>query len=883
MRGAFHAGLAYWEQRDAVAAASAQLRRLAAAVGAANDLGLPQWAQLFAATLDFAPTRIIELGRHRGNSTCVFTSAAQALDADVVSLCLSSRWRTETRPRIAGQVPPSWLSRLDAREEDIAAADFDAIVGDAARVLVFWDAHGYHIAEHVLGRLLPAIAGRPHLVLAHDISDARYEAGPSSVAYGRQGLWRGNDWSGPRVRLGHLDSCVEQAVAIVDFTSRNAAPLHTAAEQIHSAIGAHRFRVEAMETTLGELWGPGAHWCHFSLNDAVGPYHFPASARMQRRAQPEPALAVAPARPAAASPAVLGRATHTQSIEIVVTGRADDHGGPEFLERLVAAAAHNHALLERAGIPHSFTLVEWNPVAGRRLLAETVVERLPFWDRAYVVDPAWHAAISTNPRLQFMEFFAKNVAVRRSRADAILTTNSDVFLSESLVARLAAAPLEDEHVYRAVRYDVDRHCDWRRDQPEAREAVLADPKHHLRVNGLTAPEFSNAAGDFLLLTRRTFQRLRGFNETVRYAKIHKDGQFCHRAWIEGLTFDTLGPIWHLDHDGSYSNVGVLRGAPDAPYGPEWPWRDTYRNPASWGVRDAVEDPSGGAITWLRVPASGAVVAPGLTASADTPAVRPEALARAVASTLADAPRAVAAWIVTLGLAPASTVAIVGPDWATPWIASALAAAGHLIAGLYTPDARVVGSIRCGYVARALDTVGVAGANAIVAGWSDAAVEARIRRAGFRGPVRGLAPVPEDALPPEPPAELAMLLEAQRAEAAIADGQAGDPAERAARFAALSMLAGPARHAHAYDAALAWERCGRPDEAARTFAHVLAAEDADPALRGRARFHLGRLCYERGDLEAARAHLAEVLRETPDHRRARGYLDAMASPTAGGAS
>ena len=29
MRGAFHAGLAYWERRDEVAAASAQLRRLA--------------------------------------------------------------------------------------------------------------------------------------------------------------------------------------------------------------------------------------------------------------------------------------------------------------------------------------------------------------------------------------------------------------------------------------------------------------------------------------------------------------------------------------------------------------------------------------------------------------------------------------------------------------------------------------------------------------------------------------------------------------------------------------------------------------------------------------------------------------------------------------
>ncbi len=333
---------------------------------------------------------------------------------------------------------------------------------------MFWDAHGYHIADHVLGRLLPCIADRPHLVITHDMSDARYD-GPTGGAYRRERLWRGSDWSGPRVRLGHIDTAVEQGVAIVDFTSRNAVPFHTAAEQIHAVIGAHRFRVETMERALGDLWAPVAHWCHFSLNDGPGPYHFPAAARSRTPAAPS-AAPPAPLPVTAPSAVVLTPARHTQSLDIVVTGRADDHGGPEFFERLVAAASHNHALLTRAGIAHTFTLVEWNPMPGRRLLAEAVVERLPFWGRVYVVDPEWHAAISTNPRLQFMEFFAKNVAVRRSTADVILTTNSDVFLSTALVARLAEAPLDDEHVYRGVRYDVDRHCDWRRAGDGVQEA-----------------------------------------------------------------------------------------------------------------------------------------------------------------------------------------------------------------------------------------------------------------------------------------------------------------------------------------------------------------------------------------------------------------------------
>jgi tetratricopeptide (TPR) repeat protein len=780
-------------------------------------------------------------------------------------------------------VPPSWLSHLEAREEDIAAADFDAIVGDAGRVLILWDAHGYHIAEHVLGRLLPAVADRPHLVLAHDISDVRYEAPAPRPVGERYGLWRGNDWSGPRVRLGHLDSCVEQAVAMVDFTSRNQVALRTAAEDIHHAIGAHAFRVEQMERTLDDLWAPYAHWCHFSLNERPGPYRFPAAVRTQVPvAGPGPAAAIAPPVATAAAPAVrLERARHAQSLEIVVTGRADDHGGPEFLERLVAAASHNHALLDRAGIAHTFTLVEWNPMPGRRLLADAVVERLPFWTRAYVVDPAWHAAISTNPRLQFMEFFAKNVAVRRSTADAILTTNSDVFLSEALVARLAAAPLDDEHVYRAVRYDVDRHCDWRQAGDAAREAVLADPRHHLRINQLTAPEFSNAAGDFLLLTAATWRRLRGFNETVRYAKIHKDGQFCHRAWIEGLTFETLGPIWHLDHDGSYSNVGTLRGAPDAPYGPEWAWREDYRNPDDWGLAKAIETAGDGPIARLRPPTDDSGPArvefdSGVVADAGAPTADAGAIGQAMLASFGAAPAALDAWLRALRLAPGSRVAIGGPDWATPWLAAAVRTAGHAVAGLFTADARVVGTIRCGYVARALATL-ADDADVFVTGVIDPAVEARLRRAGFTGRVHGVLPAAADTLLPEPPSELSMLLAVQR-DAADDPHASGHDAERTARFAALATLAGPGRFAHAYDAALGWEKRGRPDQAVRTFAEVVAAEEADAALRARARFHLGRLHYERGDHAAAREHLAAVLQAAPDHRRARGYLEAIERST-----
>jgi hypothetical protein len=270
-------------------------------------------------------------------------------------------------------------------------------------------------------------------------------------------------------------------------------------------------------------------------------------------------------------------------IEIVITGRHDDYGGPDFVDRLCAAAEHNRRVLDAAGVAHAFTLVEWNPITGRTWLAEIVKQRLPWWERCLVVDPVWHQRLSTNPRLQFMEFFGKNAAIRRSSADAVLTTNSDVFLSTEVAQALAARVFDDRTVYRAVRIDIDRTAPW-----QEGEAVFANTAHHVRINEPVAPDYGNSAGDFLLLTPKAWHALGGFNERVRYAKIHKDGQFCYNAWLEGFRFDVLGRIYHIDHDGSYANAGALHGSPDAHYGPEWNYRTSYRNPRSWGLSSAID-------------------------------------------------------------------------------------------------------------------------------------------------------------------------------------------------------------------------------------------------------------------------------------------------------
>lgn len=286
-------------------------------------------------------------------------------------------------------------------------------------------------------------------------------------------------------------------------------------------------------------------------------------------------------------------------LEIVITGRHDDYGGADFFDRLCAAADHNHRLLEQEGVEHRYTLVEWNPIEGRALLADLIRAQLPWWHHSLIIDPVWHERLSTNPRLQFMEFFAKNAAVRRSTAHAILTTNTDVFLSTDLARALARKTLDDRTVYRATRVDIDRHAPWQ----TGGERTFADPNCQLRVNDLQPPQYGNSAGDFLLLTKRAWMALGGFNERVRFAKIHKDGQFCVNAQMERYAFDVLGPIYHIDHDGSYANAGAMRGSPDAPYGPEWNYWSGYRNPQSWGLTASIDEQRENDTIWVRHPST----------------------------------------------------------------------------------------------------------------------------------------------------------------------------------------------------------------------------------------------------------------------------------------
>lgn len=263
-----------------------RFRALSMAVNSPGEFALYQWAQIGAFALEFRPDLILELGRKNGNSTCCFLEVANQLKGirtcSIVSLCLDNVWHQKTLSNLQAICSPEWLSCGDVRLANILDFDFSPVLAKANRCLVFWDAHGFEVAECVLGEILPRLADKPHVVLMHDMTDARYEH--PEVEYGGAGIWKGESATGLYLRIGDIVSGVAQAISILDFASRNRLPLHSAGESMQTELATDPERLATLQNLLGdELFSLQAHWFWFSLNEVTGNITFPKCTRQPHR------------------------------------------------------------------------------------------------------------------------------------------------------------------------------------------------------------------------------------------------------------------------------------------------------------------------------------------------------------------------------------------------------------------------------------------------------------------------------------------------------------------------------------------------------------------------------------------------------------------------
>jgi len=238
------------------------------------------------------------------------------------------------------------------------------------------------------------------------------------------------------------------------------------------------------------------------------------------------------------------------------------------------------------GLDYELVVVEWNPPPDAAHIRDLI--EIPAGARGRVrfmeVTPEVHRRLQSLESMPFCEYIGKNAAIRRSRGDWVLACTPDVIFSENLVRFLAKARLRGNAFYRIDRCDVAdelplemswrerlRFCDaatrWVQTRNGPMPATGLSPPRSPRtpralsfVTGVgpwaasridNSQLHTNASGDFLLMSRDDWFRLRGYTELCTHG--HIDSIMCWTASTAGLDqilLDGNMRLYHQEHDRS---------------------------------------------------------------------------------------------------------------------------------------------------------------------------------------------------------------------------------------------------------------------------------------------------------------------------------------------
>jgi hypothetical protein len=192
-----------------------------------------------AAVLARRPDVILDLGTGTGCSSATMAIAAGANGVGTIeTFDLTDRWPHEIAPKLH-EIDRSHWAPIRQHVGDLTRFDYAELLRSARSVVIFWDAHGFEVAEAVLGKILPRVCDIPHLVVCHDVVDNRFPGPTTARSYNGKRFWRGmDDWyrhpdTTNCVNIGWCNALVDQILPILDFCYRNEIELQSVDYEIH--------------------------------------------------------------------------------------------------------------------------------------------------------------------------------------------------------------------------------------------------------------------------------------------------------------------------------------------------------------------------------------------------------------------------------------------------------------------------------------------------------------------------------------------------------------------------------------------------------------------------------------------------------------------------
>lgn len=256
------------------------------------------------------------------------------------------------------------------------------------------------------------------------------------------------------------------------------------------------------------------------------------------------------------------------SIALVVVGRNDNYGG-DFRGRLNTTLEWN--------LTYPFTeaiYIEWNPISDKPSDAPWLVEKFKNL-RVYIVSPDRHRKCCSNPSMPMMEYFAKNVGIRRATSSWVCLVNADVLIGPDVFERFGR--LRGDRVYGTHSVNIR----WNGSPIKASELN----ERGTRIGEFSAtPDLFSVVGNFVLAPRELWHRARGYDESLTDRRVVCDAHGVSQLYNLGAKPRVLGRHYHLDHPESCQNAILDHQGKYFD-----PWEGIpYRNGDDWGQADARE-------------------------------------------------------------------------------------------------------------------------------------------------------------------------------------------------------------------------------------------------------------------------------------------------------
>jgi hypothetical protein len=280
-------------------------------------------------------------------------------------------------------------------------------------------------------------------------------------------------------------------------------------------------------------------------------------------------------------------------LSFVATSRNDNHGGDMTKRMRIFVRGLIHQC-NKYQLPCELIMVEWNPPADHSLLNEVLPapSKEDYLSIRYIVVPEEeHKKIRFSERLPIFQMIAKNVGIRRAKAEFVLCTNIDLLFSDELFEHLSKRKLKKGVYYRANRCDIPSDIEENLSVEEQLKFCEKNILQRLGKNrsyanfsstnsflfrlGWLNPIFyqlsrlkkrlssrekelynaldMNACGDFTLMSKDDWEKIKAYPELEMYS-LHIDSMALFAAAALGIKQEILAPrqcTYHISHKGGW--------------------------------------------------------------------------------------------------------------------------------------------------------------------------------------------------------------------------------------------------------------------------------------------------------------------------------------------